>query len=305
MIIVNYHNVLAHRPNAFNMLVRKEWLLQKDFARQAAALAERYKVVALAEIVDAVRDGRSIPGACAITFDDGYLGAYEYAVPVLKTLGLPATFFVCTGYVSDDGAPGPDRFDRLEATIQFTNSTSLDLSEFGFGVCSLECDACKLHFIAKYKRRTKTISSAECAAIDNGIRQQAEVADQDVATYLRHEAFRMMDWARIENLLTDGFTVGSHTRTHASLGESADALDDEVRGSFADLAERTGGEGLPFAYPYGKPEHMSEAAIAAVEEAGFSCGLTMVKGANSPDTNVFQLRRVAHKNADKYAVDVS
>lgn len=299
MIIVNYHNVLAHRANAFNMLVRREWLSQKDFERQAAALAKRYQVVALAEIVDAVRDGRSIPGACAITFDDGYLGAYEYAVPVLKKLGLPATFFVCTGYVGDDDAPGPDRFDRLEAVIKLTNSMSLDLSDFGFGICSLECDACKLDFIRKYKRRTKTMSNAECQAIDDAIRGQAKVAEEDVAAYLRQEAYRMMDWARIEDLLADGFTVGSHSRTHGSLGESADALDEEVRGSFLDLAQRIGGASVPFAYPHGKPEHMSAAAIAAVEAAGFSCGLTMVRGANSPDTDVFQLRRMSYKNAQK------
>ena len=50
MLIVNYHNVLAHRPSAFNMLVRQEWTLQKDFERQMADIAERYRVVALSEL---------------------------------------------------------------------------------------------------------------------------------------------------------------------------------------------------------------------------------------------------------------
>jgi peptidoglycan/xylan/chitin deacetylase (PgdA/CDA1 family) len=34
-----------------------------------------------------------------ITFDDGYKSWLTYAVPALKTLGLPATFFVTTGFV--------------------------------------------------------------------------------------------------------------------------------------------------------------------------------------------------------------
>lgn len=35
----------------------------------------------------------------AITFDDGYKSWITYAIPVLKELGLPATFFVSSGFV--------------------------------------------------------------------------------------------------------------------------------------------------------------------------------------------------------------
>ena len=302
MIIVNYHKVLAHRPSAFNMLVRQEWTLQKDFERQMADVSERYQVVALSEITNAIREGRSLPDACAITFDDGYAGVYEYALPVLERLGLPATLFVVTGYVSEQRRPGPDRFDRLEALAQLTAERSIDLADCGFGVVSLACDACKVAFVKKYKRHTNSISPAAHGAIDQRINERLGVAEERVAEYLSHEAYRMMDWGQITGLASRGFAVGSHTRTHASLSALDEpALLDEIGGSFEELATRLGDRDLPFAYPYGKLLHMSPAAVAAVQEAGYSCGLTTIKGPNAADTDLFELRRVAYKYVKRSA----
>jgi peptidoglycan/xylan/chitin deacetylase (PgdA/CDA1 family) len=53
-------------------------------------------------------------GRCfAVTFDDGYRDNYEYAAPLLRRLGIPATFFVSTGYVDSD-QPFPWRASRLQ-----------------------------------------------------------------------------------------------------------------------------------------------------------------------------------------------
>lgn len=301
MIIVNYHNVLAHRPNAFNMLVRKEWASAKQFERQVEALAERFNVVPLDDIVHAIRQGTSLPRACAITFDDGYFGAYKYAIPALERLGLHATFFVVTGHIRDDKAASRDCLDLVEALVHLTTRQELELGSLGGH--SLTCDACKVDFLKKYKRLVNTETSAEREETVGAIREQLDVPKDAVAAFLEHEAFQIMGWSQIDDLRSRGFSVGSHTRTHASLAKTdADAIEEEVRGSYEDLSEHTGRDDLPFAYPYGKPEHMSAAAVAAVERAGYDCALTTISGANSPDTDLFQLHRVSYKSIKKFIV---
>jgi peptidoglycan/xylan/chitin deacetylase (PgdA/CDA1 family) len=133
VIVLFYHNVVAHPPNAFNILARKEWVEEREFARQMAVVAERFRVVPLREIAEAVRRGQQIPDACAITFDDGYLGTYRYGLPVLERYGLPATLFVVTRQVRGEAGSRPDRFDRLEAVLQTTTRDNLDLTDLGFG----------------------------------------------------------------------------------------------------------------------------------------------------------------------------
>lgn len=73
--------------------------------------SDEYNVMALADIIDSLQDGQSLPDrTVAITIDDAYLSVYTEAWPRLKAYGFPATIFVATqpvdrnrhGYMSWD-----------------------------------------------------------------------------------------------------------------------------------------------------------------------------------------------------------
>ena len=62
--------------------------------------ANGYHVISLREFVEFTRLGRQLPQrSVVLTFDDGYKSFKQYAYPVLKELGFPATLFVYTDYV--------------------------------------------------------------------------------------------------------------------------------------------------------------------------------------------------------------
>src|ERR1700730_3804009 len=68
-----------------------------------------FKVVPFSEQVAGCRAGRNMGGTLSITFDDGYLDNFEVAVPILRRWGLPATFFIVTGFVGSKVVPFWDR----------------------------------------------------------------------------------------------------------------------------------------------------------------------------------------------------
>jgi len=73
-------------------------------------------VVSLAQFVDWLRLKRQLPRkSVVLTFDDGYHSFRDYAYPVLKQLGFPATLFVYTDYVG--AGRNALSWDELKALI--------------------------------------------------------------------------------------------------------------------------------------------------------------------------------------------
>ena len=70
---------------------------------------QHFRVVRLSEQVAGCRAGVDMGGTLSITFDDGYLDNIQVAVPILRRLQLPATFFVTTGFIGSQTTPPWDR----------------------------------------------------------------------------------------------------------------------------------------------------------------------------------------------------
>ena len=58
-----------------------------------------FNVIPLIQAVERLQSGVLPARALAITFDDGYANNEQIAAPILKKLGLPATFFIATAYL--------------------------------------------------------------------------------------------------------------------------------------------------------------------------------------------------------------
>jgi peptidoglycan/xylan/chitin deacetylase (PgdA/CDA1 family) len=101
--IVAFHRVDDRYPQ--NPISIKE----TKFRAVCLFLRDHFQVVSLARFLDDLEAGRSIREKLVITLDDGYRDNYHRAAPVLSDLGLPATFFVTTGFIGTDRVPWWDR----------------------------------------------------------------------------------------------------------------------------------------------------------------------------------------------------
>jgi autotransporter-associated beta strand protein len=105
-------------------------------------------------------------------------------------------------------------------------------------------------------------------------------------------------WEEVVEMDAAGvFLVEAHSQTHPRLTSiSASQLRQEVAGSRADIAANVGGKvSNHFAYPYGG---YNADVIAELEAAGFKTGMTTIKGLNTRDTPLFELRRWYGDNRD-------
>ena len=71
--------------------------------RQLRYLRRVFTLVPLSEVAASIGAARS-PGRrrrAAIVFDDGLRSNVRVAYPILRTLGIPATFFVCPGLIEE------------------------------------------------------------------------------------------------------------------------------------------------------------------------------------------------------------
>lgn len=85
-IVLMYHSI-GNSAHA----VRPE-----DFEAQMRYLKDHARVVGLDAIVSGLSNDTVAPLTCAITFDDGYAGVYEYAYPILRDNGFEAVLYVTT-----------------------------------------------------------------------------------------------------------------------------------------------------------------------------------------------------------------
>lgn len=217
------------------------------FRTQLQALSAIYDLVTLDEILREDRPRDSSPrkrrAAVAVTFDDDLPSHAEHALPVLRELGVPATFFLSGRALH---GLGPYWFQQLEALL------------IAYG----ERRAATLLHLPEHRARELVLSCERNADLRRRV--------SDVAAKLAIPGILKRD--AIAALSAAGMTIGFHTVAHDLLPElSGAALDAAVSRGREELAAAAGAALQYFAYPHGKADTHS---AAAVRRAGFNGAFT-------------------------------
>jgi peptidoglycan/xylan/chitin deacetylase (PgdA/CDA1 family) len=248
-LILCYHNVVADDAGAGDPGLH---LPRDRFEGQMRWLREHYEVVSLRELVDRLTGGGSLRSVAAVTFDDGYAGVFEHALPILNALGIPATVFVVAEAVGRSAGFWWDRPEIVDSATPGRRETWLT---------EMRGDG------------------------DVIVARGARAADPDVPA-----SHRPADWATVRAALRRGVDLGAHSATHRSLPTLSDReLEHEVIASRAMLYEETGVQPEVFAYPYG---HWDPRVRALVRGAGYRAALTLDDGRNAAGVDPWSLRRV-------------
>ena len=237
-----------------------------------------FNVLPLDAAVAHLKDGTLPARAACITFDDGYADNHDVALPILQRHGLPATFFIATGFL--DG--GRMWNDTVIESVRHSMATTLDLGELG-----------------RFAVGTPAEKAAAIGAIIGKIKYLPVAERLDAAQRIASAAHvnppnnLMMTSLQVKAMRQAGMQIGAHTVSHPILARLSNELARaEIKGS-KDFLEHLLGErvGL-FAYPNGKPgEDYVPASVDVVRSLGFDAAVSTQWGAFRAGDDPFQIKR--------------
>lgn len=257
--------LMYHR---FSRLPKKGYVGADEFEWQVRYIAEHFNPVTVSEIASSLYGTQKLPRkSIAITVDDGYRDFYSIAWPILRKYGVPATFYVTTGFVNGELWLWPDQLRYLLEKAPGAQG------RHDFGLFSIETPIMADDFEGEFWRINQILLKAdnseklECLA---ALAQGWEVELPGCAP----GRFQSVSWAQLKEMQSEGLEVGGHTVTHPSLGRvSGDQASKEILGCAEALTQNLGGAPRSFCYPNGTPDDFVGDQVQFVREAGFSCAV--------------------------------
>jgi peptidoglycan/xylan/chitin deacetylase (PgdA/CDA1 family) len=287
--ILAYHRVLPlPDPATYEFDLELISTPPERFREQMLLLKQRYNPMRLSDVAAALNAGKQLPAdAVVVTFDDGYDDNYNVAFPILRELGVPATFFVSTGHI-DSGRPYC--YDWLVHMILVTGVSQLVLPELGMDV-TLPADRQARRAIATdVLCRMKELGALKQAAMIQRLEEKWQLPSDTAPAECRP-----MSWDQIREMHAAGFEIGSHGVHHWMLSKLPQAeLESEVRDSKAALERELGSMPLLMSYPVGSTRAFDERVIDITRDAGFQLACSYMSGTNpQPVSNRYALNRLA------------
>jgi peptidoglycan/xylan/chitin deacetylase (PgdA/CDA1 family) len=236
-----------------------------------------------------------------VTFDDGYRNNALLAAPLLKRKGIPALFFLASGYIDGERVLWPDEvFARVCAWTAPTLDGPAETTR-AIPQNPMEREAVALSIVEE----CKSLPNAQRLAFIADLARETPSCDPLVDA----GAQSFMSWDDVRALAAAGFDLGSHTVTHPILRSlSPDDLRRELRESRTAVEARTGVRCAALAYPNGRARDIDAAVLAETAAAGYDWAFTVSDRWCRPTAEALQLDRISppgHADLATFALHAS
>jgi peptidoglycan/xylan/chitin deacetylase (PgdA/CDA1 family) len=206
------------------------------------------------------------------------------AFPILRSAGLPATFFLVTTFVGSVIWPW---WDRIAYAVRNTRRLEISLGtgeQVRFGAAPKE----RLQAVRRLLRIYYGLPGPLAQAFVHDVEHRCEMA----APLGRR---RFLDWDEAKEMRAAGMDIGAHSHTHPVLSRlPAEDQYRELVESRRILEQRLGCDVHSCAYPVGGRDTFDETTIRAAERAGYRVAFSYDQGGfnSAPWRNPLCLSRI-------------
>ncbi|MEO6951075.1 MAG: polysaccharide deacetylase family protein [Polyangia bacterium] len=259
----------------------------EEFDWQCGFMKDTVRVLSADEVTRVARGQLELREPSAIiTFDDGYLDNLE-AGRILARHGLPAIFFVTTGFIGTDTIT---HWDRIAYSTRRTEVPTLHIAALGDGhgpwtIAVIPSDHAARAIRKLYHSLPTTLHDRFIDAVEQAAGVAAKDAHRDTPLF--------MGWEHVRELRGLGHAIGAHTHSHPILSKlTDDEQRAEIERSRDDILRETGVAPTLLAYPNGKPWTFTPTTKALARDCGFQAAFSFYGGYNSPhELDAFDIKR--------------
>lgn len=293
LFVLNYHRL---GTTAGNELDDATFSATAEALRQQMAYLKRwFAMPPVHEVLEALTRGRFDQPTALVTFDDGYRDNYELGLPVLRSLHVPACFFVVSGYLD---APSLPWWDHVAYAVKRTTVDTLRLAypePLEFDLRSTPRTRVTYRILRAYKQAQQLDQRRFFDELS-----AATGVDVDVQALGRN---LFVTWEAAREMQDAGMTIGSHTVTHPVLSSLSEG---DQRRELVESRERIGqmlgAKPDVLAYPVGGPTAFTEVTKRVARQAGYRAAFSYFGGLNQAGrTDPFAIGRSAVTQAESHA----
>lgn len=258
------------------------------FAWQMEFVRRHFSPICFGDLLKALDHGTPLPPrSLIVSFDDGHLDNYTNAFPILKSLGVPATIFLSTGYI---GTSQTFWFDRLAALIYHAPEGELHIAALSLKLLFGQAVATRRSAAEEILSRLKHLPDS----------QRLDVLSFLEASLSRYmpahaaDASGALTWEQVQEMSHAGIEFGSHAVTHPVLTMLDDTqLHYELAESKRLIEVKTGRIAPVVAYPVGGHHAFDQRVIAMAKACGYHLGVSYLSGVNPLSTlEPFSIKRL-------------
>jgi peptidoglycan/xylan/chitin deacetylase (PgdA/CDA1 family) len=267
VLILNYHRIGNPRES---LLDRNLWsATSEDFETQIDTIKRNFQVIGLNDLDAALQHRRD--RYVMITFDDGYRDNYTNAFPVLKSHGIPATFFITTGFLDIPMIPW---WDEIAWMVRTSPLEALDVNEWTKTPVPFDSphrEAAISRLLALYKILPGAVTEQFLNFLADALKSGR--CPNHVAKEL------WMTWDMIREMRRSGMAFGGHTDTHPVLANiRREQQDREIGTCRRRLMEELDEPIDAFSYPVGGPKSFNADTRELLVQHGFKWAFTFIRG---------------------------
>jgi len=277
----NFHRIGEHKETPFDPCVFS--CNTEEFKKHLVFLKDNFKIVTIDEIENIIDKKLPINEKMAlITFDDGYLDNYELAFPILKSLNIPATFFVTTSLINSNTVPW---WDEIAWHIKQCAGGKIKLSNWK--------NAISINKVVG-KQDIRTVLQrfkSDPKNIEKQLIELRKISNTSIPKDICNNLF--MSWTQLKEMSDNNMTIGAHSHTHKIFSTlSKTELDFELTESKSLIESALKTSVSSLSYPIGSSTTYNKNMYGAIFEKGYSLAFSFRKVINKElYKNRFELGR--------------